>query len=920
MAAPVLRIDVAENSRDFQLVALEPGLPMLDRGGVNSSTMFKWLGPLVAEPEFVGDSVRYYVRDVMGGRPEGVECYPATEDDLQGPLRKGLEELQEKIGTVAPENSTERAIHGVISSRFETLVSDEGAEEREVSFFKYRIGKEPWRLVWCWGYQRRDQTPAPAMICTDPACKLLFLRLSGHNAQCPGCSEYSAILVRKRSKWPLAVAALVLLLLMAVGLWWLDRPKLVITPGKIAGRAGTTQHFTVERSRLIWSFFFGADDVTKEVVAFSYAPAVVEVQGQAATVRLKSKGQAVVHFLHNGLEEDVVVDVTPPENPLMLYLDPEGLITLGVDATYQPKIMGEWADGEKAELSGSIDWDYQRDGIVHIVNGKLQGKAQGEETLVAKYRASPDNETITLDVPVKVTPQQYLAISATLEPGELVVGQSGRISVLGTTEGGEELSLSDSSAIEFEISPDGVARIDEHGYLVAAKEIDKGKLRVTYGELSTSVSFSVREGSLYTELVVVPSKVELYVGQTDYLDVRGPGSDEPKIVSADPAIVEVFGESQTLVGRGEGTTTLTVTKGGKSVEVPVTVAGDVLDLVKSLAILPSQITVKAGGYKSFSVVGYLGEGRAVDIAADRLDWQQIPSPLMAEVDKGLMIVSGKAINGDIRQKLVIGVTGRDDLLAEADVSVIASGKLSRLELLLAGDPFRDAPPFDLVIPQTVLIDGHKVIVRGVDGGGFRIVSNLDDYGVYGFMTDDTVTEINGRIIRNSDDLRRELRVIRSGGINGTITVIRGGREITLGAIGGGTPFASVELDHDSDGAGGFTVSAVVVSNRKTGGLQYQVYEEGTQPPSEWVDAQVGADGLLAVSIRSATIKRGPKNARYGLIIVSRDPAGGAVQAHRFAFSLDTKIRKEEGDNKDSEEPGGIPGVDASAPDAPSFDP
>ena len=105
--------------------------------------------------------------------------------------------------------------------------------------------------------------------------------------------------------------------------------------------------------------------------------------------------------------------------------------------------------------------------------------------------------------------------------------------------------------------------------MVAAKEIDEGTWRVTYGELSTSVSFSGREGSLYTELVVVPSKVELYVGQTDYLDVRGPGSDEPKIVSADPSIVEVFGESQTLVGRGEGTTTLTVTKGGKSVGVPI---------------------------------------------------------------------------------------------------------------------------------------------------------------------------------------------------------------------------------------------------------------------------------------------------------------------------------------------------------------
>jgi hypothetical protein len=915
MAAPILRIDVAENSRDLQLVALEPGLPMLDRGGVNAGTLFKWLGPLVAEPDFNGDSVRFYVRDVMGGRPEDVECYPATEDDLQGSLRAGLEELQEKIGAVEPENSTEQAIHGIISSRFETLVSDEGEEEREVSFFKYRIGKEPWRLVWCWGYQRRDQTPAPAMICTDPACKLLFLRLPGHNAQCPGCSEFSAILVRKRSKWPLRVAALALLLLMCLGLWWLNWPKLIITPGNIAARAGTTQHFTVERSRLIWSLFFGNEDVTNEIVAFSYTPSVVEVENQGASARLISKGQALVrfHLVRDDLSDEVVINVSPPENPLKLYLDPDELISLAVDSTYAPKIMGEWADGEKAELSDSIVWEKNRDGIVRIYNDKLQGKAEGETTLVAKYRASPDNEYITLDVDVKVTPQQYLAITATLDPAELVVGQSGRITVLGEIEGGEELSLSDSSAVEFEISPTGAARIDENGYLVGLEQTDEGKLTVTYGELATTVDFSVGAGSLFAELVVAPSELSMYVGEKTDLVINGPGSDEPTIVSADPSIVEVFGESKLIVGRGAGTTTLTVTKGGESVEVTVTVAGDVLELVTSLAIVPDQITVQAGGYRSFVVVGYIGD-RSVDIAADRLDWQQIPSPILAEVDKALMTVNGKATSGDIRQKLVIGVTGREDLLAEADVAVIASGKLSGLELLLAGDPFRDAPPFSLV-PQTVMIGNHKLVVQGVPGRGqFRIVTGLDEMP-FDIRKDDIVTGINGVTVRNADELRRQFAIIRRGTVGGDISIIRNGVPMTLGVIGGESPFASVSLDGPYfDDAGGFTVNAVVVSNRKAGGLQYQVYEEGGQPTDEWIDAQPGADGLLAASVPSAAIRRGPKNTRYALIIASRDPASGAVQAHRYGFSLDTKIRKEEGDNKTSPEPDGIPGVDVPAPD------
>ena len=187
MAKRFVRVELSDSARDFRPVAIEPGLPVLDRAGANARLLFKWLGGLVVAPEWDGDSVSFFVQDDHGGRLEDIVCQPVGDEDLQGILKDDLALLRERLGKAKAESPSERIVLQKIRDDFAALVDDPARLDRDSFFFRYRDPQHRWRLVWCPGYQRRDAQAAPAVICTDPDCNLLFVRRPGGGARCPGC-------------------------------------------------------------------------------------------------------------------------------------------------------------------------------------------------------------------------------------------------------------------------------------------------------------------------------------------------------------------------------------------------------------------------------------------------------------------------------------------------------------------------------------------------------------------------------------------------------------------------------------------------------------------------------------------------------------------------------------------------------------
>src|SRR5712691_2547067 len=147
MTEPFMRVDVSQTSRDFQPVALEPGLPMLDRSNSNGQTLRKWLGAYVAEPERVGDRVSFFVRNEEGRRLEGIFCVPVSDKDLMGELAKEFSELKKRIEAAKPQSSNEQLIHRVVLGQIHALSDEAQARDRRCCLFKYRDGQKKLRIV-----------------------------------------------------------------------------------------------------------------------------------------------------------------------------------------------------------------------------------------------------------------------------------------------------------------------------------------------------------------------------------------------------------------------------------------------------------------------------------------------------------------------------------------------------------------------------------------------------------------------------------------------------------------------------------------------------------------------------------------------------------------------------------------------------
>ena len=84
MATRFLKLDLSPGGRDFEQVALEPGLALLDRTGANYRTLHKWLGRLIAQPEWSETNhaeLSFFVCNEQGGRPQDISGEPATAQD-----------------------------------------------------------------------------------------------------------------------------------------------------------------------------------------------------------------------------------------------------------------------------------------------------------------------------------------------------------------------------------------------------------------------------------------------------------------------------------------------------------------------------------------------------------------------------------------------------------------------------------------------------------------------------------------------------------------------------------------------------------------------------------------------------------------------------------------------------------------------
>jgi hypothetical protein len=311
MGTRIFRVDVEEGARDFQASALEPGLPMLDRAGGNYQMLTRWVGDVVAEPEWSGEgAVNFYIHPEDRGRLENITCAPCTKADLEGRFKDDIDLIQQRLKKVKAESSTEQLFYKIVRQSFTNLTNDLEQSDFDSFFFKYREDKQPWKLVWCWGYQRSDLQPAKGNICTNPECKLLFVKRLKDKQRCPDCQQVPSKRVARGGGISFREVILALLLLLLLGGFlfaYLGRPTLVVTPEVYVGAPGSRVEFKVIDKR--WFFF--KNDVTDRVRTKSDNEAIAEFDTYGRTATARGFGRTFVSFHFDHRFADVSFEVAP---------------------------------------------------------------------------------------------------------------------------------------------------------------------------------------------------------------------------------------------------------------------------------------------------------------------------------------------------------------------------------------------------------------------------------------------------------------------------------------------------------------------------------------------------------------------------------------------------------------------------------
>jgi len=715
MATQIFRVDLSEGARDFQPTATEPGLAMLDRPGANFAILHQWFGTLVAEPEWEGETVNFYVLEQEGGRIERVDCYPATKRDMEGPLADDLQTLQTRIKKVVPESSTEQLLLKIVRQQFQELTFDLEKSDFDCYFFKYRQGGGPWKLVWCWGFQRTDLQPCPSLICNNPECNQLFVRRPKTKNRCPGCQCFVDRKGRTGLAYKLRANALPLLLLLIalLALFALfNRPKLVVSPGEWSGPPKSRVAFKVYDKR--WYFF--KSDVTAKVLPQSNEKRVMEFDKHGCTATARAMGQVTLSFHYEDRVTSIAAVVGPADPPdsISIELDPDKLV-LGVGSTAKMTVWGQYEDRDPIDFTELVSWENSDDQIVVRRGARVEGVAPGEATIKAFFPVKVGEDPLADSAELTVKEVDYQTVEVSIDPNEIPVGGSGKMTIDALDADDERYCMLGSRILETRIEPSDLAEVD--GDYVAGRKVGPAKLTATILKPNETISepcdFTVTDGTLLAGDIGGPEKVKVRVDEYVSVDLASASILPFEGVSEDPAIAEALsGDDPEIVGRSVGTTKVTFTQGENEAVIEVEV---IPTNIVGLRIEPSDITLSVGESQMVRVLAVTDDGQ-FDMAPDRIEWVTQPKADYAQFNRDLMeLIGGRATPESESEDLVAKV---DDFGAQATVQVGGDP----LAVAMADGEFGAHPPINGAIGGDIGLG---------DYGTGAIVDNGIGIGAYG---------------------------------------------------------------------------------------------------------------------------------------------------------------------------------------------
>lgn len=696
MAQPFLRIELANQARDFQNTVIEAGWPLIDKANANYQILRKWLGAAVAEPERKGEEVIFYLRNESGARIDQPDVLKITDKDLMGPLKGEFQGLVKTLQSAEPKNSSEKTLHAKALQELQSLASEKRSGDRRCCLFKYRDEKKKWHLVWAPGYRRKDEQAAKPIICTNPACSLLFLQRQDTTDKCPRCQKKPGpqrVVAGgvPRSRMPLILALLLLVALLGgAGWWYMNRepgepeappePVFAVSPES----ATITQDGQIEYTATFKDAEGNETDVTKKVSVvvrskeeentkanFAKVPVKYDIFHNKA--QAKGVGTAELEFFYfdeakKKYSTKATLVVKPPSNPKVVTIEP-ATVTLGIGTTAQLKMMGEYEDGHKEDLTNAADWNWEdpgQNGPVFAYKGAVQGMSKGTTKLKARYRATDDSEYVIAEADVEVADFQYTSLKLALASEKVAIGQDPGVTVEAVTADGKSMSVLGSALLKLEVEPKELADVQKQSpYLYPLKSGD-GTLRATFRGITKEVPFVVGEGDPASQNLafeVHPQNLKLAVGEIADVELPGGQTASTRFSSSDLNTVEISPHNR-LIGKTPGNATVTVTQGDQSSTVKVEVAAVPF---KGIDFDPSQISVRVDDVVALRIMARIDDDTQVELDPQLLEWVRFPTDDYLEVNRDPLDIRGLQPTGDDHKTLVVRLNEHE---ATAKIRVI----------------------------------------------------------------------------------------------------------------------------------------------------------------------------------------------------------------------------------------------------------
>ncbi|MBQ9455062.1 MAG: hypothetical protein IJU53_05265 [Thermoguttaceae bacterium] len=613
MAKAFLRINLSENGKFFQPVALEPGCPLIDPTNANDRILFRWFRGMTPEPEWVDENceiIQYYLRNDQGARLEEIdEVQPVTNEDLKELLAGEIERLQLRFDAIRPVSTTEKILYQRLSEEFHDLVENTKRPDRTYYFFKYQDGGGFWRLIWIPGYLPKSQEVGIPMICDDPECMQLYLRLPKTKPRCPICAKVPTAkrkaLEAARRKRNFYGSLILFVLLLAWVIW--NQFTLLVKPGVVETATGTFVDYHVQTPGLDGFGLLLSKDVTNTVLRGSEDPHVAAflengTKTGAHQVLALTPGETKIKFQTGLRRKSVKLTVTAPAAPETVWIELDGKNTeLAVGTTARVRLLGKYGPkGKTVDLTQAAKWQIPSASPIFFNEGFIEAKSTGKAELKASYKAPGDSKAkdAVLSLTVAKAPE-FTEIAVELpNEGKLQPACFVNYRVHGKTADKKSYDLTGSSKLSWKVTPANA--LTYRGAWLETGAPGQGNLAVSYAagakKLDASAAFTVapteklvklrvfskakqKKAETETETLAVDQKLPLSVISADLSSVTA--------TSSNPQVVEVTKNFE-LIGRKAGEAHVTFTDGSSEITVPVKVSAAKTD---ALHVLPPRLNV-----------------------------------------------------------------------------------------------------------------------------------------------------------------------------------------------------------------------------------------------------------------------------------------------------------------------------------------